>query len=185
MRRVRDSRTQVRSPMCVVRLKAVEVNKVGLLRRVLDKPAPPEAQHRIELIAAHRCPTCGHRLGRSGASPTCEILRRACVCLLLRSGGLRQRHQLPASVHATGLRDVRFHSRPWPHTRVFLLPTHPVGRAAVLHANFESFRTALAYAPVQAFPSWPSNGFRLLVSSPYRSSAMWTTALRKAVLSAA
>ena len=53
-------------------VKRATVNKVGLLGRVLDEPAPSEAQHRIALIATHRCPTCGHRLGRSGASPTCE-----------------------------------------------------------------------------------------------------------------
>jgi hypothetical protein len=49
---------------------------VGVLGRVTGQPVTLGESHRVALIAGHRCPSCGDRLGRTGAAPSCGTCER-------------------------------------------------------------------------------------------------------------
>ena len=71
----------VRGPACGPRCGACgvtrsEVRGVGVLGRVTKLPVTVGESHRVALIAGHRCPSCGHRLGGTGADPSCGTCER-------------------------------------------------------------------------------------------------------------
>ena len=53
-----------------------EVRGVGVLGRVTGQAATPGPQHQVALIAGHRCPHCGQRLGRTSEEPRCAACER-------------------------------------------------------------------------------------------------------------